>query len=417
MNFTIKKRADRNTWEARWFVAGDKNRKSFSTQDAATRWVRDQKQLAALGASPAEVTAATRLAAGTGFDLESLVRAGLDQMRGIGAHRADATMTFAEAGNEVIQRAIKIGVRTRTIKNYKSQAALLNKCFGPRVAVAITQSEFDAYLTNVPNKQRLVGRASADTKRTYLTFMKMALKVAGIVEPLSGIELPKDDSDVEFFTLAEVKTILAATPVTARGFVAVALFACVRPENLEMIPVTSISAAAKTIRISKEISKDRLTHVITDLAPPVLWEWLKLYPYEPVKWESLQRRLKRAAGRWIQDGLRHTGATFYCAVNGVNATARLLTHESESLVRSNYAGVILDTALAKAFLALKPEKIKFVEKTEVKWPDDATLEKMLTEITGLKIAAKLGCSSSALSKRCRVRGIKRPGRGSWTEAA
>ncbi|MDB6095593.1 MAG: hypothetical protein JWM32_3155, partial [Verrucomicrobia bacterium] len=216
VNFITKKRNDRDTWEVQWFVRGAKNRKSFPTQDAAIRWVRDQKQLAALGASPAEVSAAARLAAGTGFDLESLVRAGLDQMRGIGAHRADATMTFAEAGQAVIKRAEKKGARDRTIKNYKARASLLNKTFGRRVAVAISATEIDEYLEKVPNKQGLVGGASVSSKQTHLTFVKMALRLAGVGNPLEKCELPTVNADVRYFRLAVVKTILAATPVKAR---------------------------------------------------------------------------------------------------------------------------------------------------------------------------------------------------------
>ena len=285
MNFITKKRKDRDTWEVQWFVGGAKNRKSFPTQDAASRWVRDQKQLAALGASPAEVSAATRLAAGTGFDLESLVRAGLDQMRGIGAHRANASMTFAEAAEAMIKRAERKGARGRTIKNYKARAALMNKTFGPRVAVAISGTEIDEYLEKVPNKQGVIGGASISSKQTHLTFVKMALRLAGVVNPLEKCELPTMHVDVRYFRLAAVKTILAATPAKARGFVAVALFGCVRPENLELVPEECISAKARTIRISQEISKDRNTHVLGEVVPEVLWEWLKVFPYHQVKWQ------------------------------------------------------------------------------------------------------------------------------------
>ncbi len=417
MNFIIKKRNDRGSWAVQWFARGAKNRKSFSTQDAAIRWVRDQRQLAAMGASPAEVSAAARIAAGTGFDLESLVRAGLEQMRGIGAHRADATMTFAQATQELINRAGKKGARPRTLKNYKARASLLNKTFGSRVAVAISATEIDEYLAKVPNKQGVVGGASVSSKQTHLAFVKMALRLVGVVNPLEKCELPKVNSDVRYFRLGAVKTILAATPVKARGFVAVALFGCVRPENLEMVPEECISANARTIRISQEISKDRNTHVLSEVVPEVLWEWLKIYPYQQIKWQPLQRRLKRALGSWIQDGLRHTGATFYCAAKGVNATARLLTHESESLVRSNYAGVVLDEAVAKEFLGLAPDKITFIPTDEVQWPASHELAELLNAEPGMAIAKRLGCSGAAVTKHCKTRGIVRDGSGNWTVAA
>ena len=132
---------------------------------------------------------------------------------------------------------------------------------------------------------------------------------------------------------------------------------------------------------------------------------------------ALQRRLKRALGSWIQDGLRHTGATFYCAAKGVNATARLLTHESESLVRSNYAGVVLDETVAKEFLSLTPDKITFVATEEVRWPESQELAQLLNAESGQTIAKRLGCSGAAVTKHCKARGIVRDDQGAWIVAA
>jgi integrase len=241
----------------------------------------------------------------------------------------------------------------------------------------------------------------------------MIQRTAGIVQPLKSILLPKEDRQVLYFTIEEVKTMLSVCPVDARGYLAVALFGCVRPDNLELLPADCVSASAKTIRIPNNISKDRLTHVITDKAPVVLWEWLKAYPFKPVHREPLQRRLKRAIGRWIHDGLRHTGATYYCAVHGVNSTAQLLTHESESLVRTHYAGVVLDPAIPASFFELSPTKISFSPPKGVQWPDKADLKAMLKTRTGKDVAAELGCSDVALSKHCERVGILRPGRGDW----
>lgn len=400
-----------------WFESGKRIVKNFPTQDNAKTWIRDHKKVASAGASPVEVEVGARLLAGTGFSMETAIKAGLDQLRGIGAHRADATMTFAEAGELLIQRAASKGARSKTLKNYQAVAAVLNRTFGPRIAVSISTSEVNDHLAKIPNKAGVAGLASPASKATHLRFLRMALRMAGVLLPLDKCVVPRDDSDVRYFTLEEVKTILANTPENERGFVAVALFGCVRPENLELVQPESISAKAKTIRLSKEISKDRFTHVLTDVVPKIVWDWLKVYPYKPVKWSPLQKRLKRALnGIWVQDGLRHTGATYHCAMKGVNATARLLTHESESLVRRNYAGVVLDPKIPKAFYALTPDKIAFVKVVEIQWPSDEMLAKMMEENTGLEIAAQLGCTSSALSKRCRVRGIKRPGRGCWAKS-
>lgn len=418
MNFSIKKRSERNKWMAQWFEQGKRRRKSFASHDAACQWVRDQKKLTEAGSSPFEITAAARAAAGTGYDLETLVRAGLERMRDFGANRANMSMTFAEASEKVIARATKDGARASTIAGYRALERVLTRTFGTRVVGAILHTEVEEHLACLCNRQREMGKASIASKKDHLGYVRMCMRIAGIADPLPDITLPRDESDVEFFSVAEVKGILAATPKPARGFVAVALFGCVRPENLALLPADAVSLEARRIRIPKNISKDRRGHLLEDhQLPSVLWDWLKPYPYSPVNWPPLQRRLRRAIGRWIQDGLRHTGATYFCATRGVNQTAQLLTHESERLVRENYAGLVPTVAVAHEFLALKPSKIKFVEYGGVKWPSDSSLARMLAKKPAVAVAKELGCSDSALIKRCRVRGIAKPGRGFWTKQA
>lgn len=397
----------------RWFENGKKMRKYLNTKDAADRWVREQKKYNDLGISPTEMYASSRLIHGTGFDMEMVLKAGLEQLRGLGAHRADATMTFREAAQAVIERAKEKGCRAKTLENYEAMAALLNKKWGDRVAVGISTQEVKDHLAGLANAKGVPGTAARATKETHLLYLRMIQRTAGVVMPLKTILLPKEDRQVQYFSIEEVKTMLAVCPVDARGYLAVALFGCVRPDNLELLPADCVSASAKTIRIPNTVSKDRLTHVITDKAPVVLWEWLKAYPFKPVHREPLQRRLKRAIGRWIHDGLRHTGATYYCAVHGVNATAQLLTHESESLVRKHYAGVVLDPAVPASFYELSPAKISFSPPKGVQWPEKADLKTMLKTRTGKDVAEELGCSDVALSKHCERVGILRPGRGDW----
>ena len=79
--------------------------------------------------------------------------------------------------------------------------------FLARVAVALTAREVDEYLAKLPNRSSEVGSASAATKRTHLTFIKMALRAAGVADPLRTCELPVVNADVRYFRIDEIKRI------------------------------------------------------------------------------------------------------------------------------------------------------------------------------------------------------------------
>lgn len=405
----------------RWREAGENHSKSFDTKAAAVRWMKDAKALKAAQCSPEMITAAMRMAAGTKFSVLDLVRAGADHIRMTGAVTS-SEVTFEAAGKLVIERAIMKGAKQRTIISYKAAYAVLNKHWGTRIAAILTVSEVRAYLAALPNAKGEPEKASRAYKDNLLRHIRMAMSRAGVAEPLKDFILPQERTVPRFFAMPEVKMLLGACQPEERGFVAVALFGCVRPETLEQLPADAVSVKDRWIKIPEWASKDRQPHYLErDILPDVLWKWLKLYPYTPIKnWDSLQERLKRAAGRWFHDAVRHTGATYYCSMNGISATARLLTHQGESLVKKHYAGVV-EQQIAKTFFSLTPERIDFTAKGArlracFDWPSDEHLALWVQQEPATKIAAKLGCSDSAIVKRCRDRGIKKPGRGHWSTA-
>ncbi len=90
--------------------------------------------------------------------------------------------------------------------------------------------------------------------------------------------------------------------------------------------------------------------------PDVLWDWLRVHPYQPVKWITLKRRLQRHLKMWIRGGLRTTAASYYCALHGTDATAALLGQCDSNVARKH----LVDPAAHKAaaeFFAIAPATI------------------------------------------------------------
>jgi hypothetical protein len=417
-HYTIFFRKDRDKWGVRWFQGGVKKRRFFDSKNGAETFVSDQKKLARFGGEAGPILAAQRVAAGSGYTVAELIAAGLEYLKGLGAQHADLTMTFEKAADAVIARAEEQGARPRTLDSYRRTYSVLCDDFGTRMAAVLTHDEVKAHLDRIPDRAGRVGKGAYESKLNALRYIRMAMRIAGIGNPLPKLVVmakPHElDCDVEYFTLDESKLMFECAPPEARGFLAIAMFAAIRPENLELLKPDCISVADQRIRIPASIAKDRKTHILDrDYLPPLLWTWLERYPYQQVNWRQLQQRLRRKIGRWVHDGVRHTGATYYCAIHGTAKTAHLLTHATEDLVRRHYAGTI-ESATARKFYEMGPDSMRF-DPPKVNWPADADLALMLCEKPAYKVAAIIGVSDVAISKRCKERGIPKPGRGEWTK--
>src|SRR5690606_40031610 len=55
-------------------------------------------------------------------------------------------------------------------------------------------------------------------------------------------------------------------------------------------------------------------------------------------WDAMVRRISAKTGFWIQDGLRHTAATYYFKLRGLDPVVKLLTHEGQHLAFRHYVG-------------------------------------------------------------------------------
>lgn len=414
----------KSPWMARYYAEGKPVCRFFTTREEAELYAKDTRNALKTGINPEDLAVAFRTVAGTGYSLSQLVESGLAHARMVSAQRASPTATFADGVKLVLKRAVNR--RPKTLRGYQAIFAKLSRTFGNRVAVSITSAEVVTYLDSLRTHGGEPGSASVFTRDTLLRHFKMVLRILKIENPLPGVVVTKPRGrDIKFYSVAEVRTILRAALPSEKGLVALALFAGIRPETLERLPNDCVNVADRSIRIPGVKSKDHQPHFLETVPigterevrpgpPEVLWDWLRTFPFQPKKWHLVQCRLKRAlGGRWIQDGLRHTAATYYRARFGDVATAELLTHASVRLINLHYAGLVARAA-ADEFFALTVQAVGAnlaPMPRRVQWPSDLELAAMLKDEPATTIAKRIGCSDTMIAKHCKLRGIPKPPRG------
>lgn len=424
----------KSPWMVIFYQARKAVREFFPTREAANQKADDLKKIFRVGGNVEDYKEACRVAGASGYGVAHLVKMGLEYIKSKGATSVSPTVTFAQAAKMVIERAITKNRRNVTIEGYKSAYNLLNRTFGDKPIGSITDSEVAEYLHQRRDRNGRIGKASAHTTISIIKHLKNALRIVGIAKPLPTIFVPEvGDKEICFFSAEEVRMLFSAARPSERGALALLIFCALRPTIITRLSIDCIDVVGKKITIPKCLAKDGRRHVLhgirqrsdgesVPVLPEIIWPWLEMFPYQPVKWSSFQIRLKKAlGGKWIQDGTRHTGATFYCELFGETATSALLTHESKTMALDFYIGTTSNKE-AQAFYSLAPSG--FLETLEqpqskkvVNWPSDEKLEAWLKTEPATRIAKALGCSDAAIWKRCQKRKIRKPGLGEWAKRA
>lgn len=428
----IKWQAKRSRWDVCYYLDRFAKHKFFRTKEEAELHAAELRKVIKSGANPDELATALRLLAGTGHSLATMVEAGLKTVRENGAAKVRPTVTYKEATEIFFRGATqKREVREVTARGYRFSFKVLNETFGNRIVSTITASEVEEYLSQLPNRQGIPGKATRTTKANALRHIRMPLNAVGIPRAFPELTIKYKPQEIRFFDNASVCRILEFARPRERGAIALLLFGSLRPTLASVLPEQCVDPKRRFVTIPAKFSKDGQPHHLEGQQtlrdgrilhglPDVLWEWLEAYPYQRVPWASVQRRIREAVGHWVPDGLRHTAATNYCALNGLEATAKLLTHQGYALVFKHYAG-LTTVAEAEAFYNIKPDQFSRTPVTVssapprkvVQYPPDDVLRRLVWEKPVIQIARELNCSDPAVHRHCKKQGIPTPPVGYW----
>jgi integrase len=172
------------------------------------------------------------------------------------------------------------------------------------------------------------------------------------------------------------KYSFAAVPLGFRpllGYLAVAMFAGVRPEEVRRADLERLDLRGRTFVIKGSGSKTRSRRVIELSRVAVIWLrlWQRLCPGAALVPANFRRKfsaLRAAAGveTWPADVLRHTFASYHYAMHAdrKGLQAAMGHSESEDTLDKHYravatiGGVTVSRKLAGAFWGLTPRAVR-----------------------------------------------------------
>jgi len=173
--------------------------------------------------------------------------------------------------------------------------------------------------------------------------------------------------EVRIYTPKEVQRLLAVAPDDLKPHFLFGLFAGIRPEELERLQWAHVNVEEGHIEMPAAITKTATRRVVT--IDPTLSAWLNWYisrrgiqqgNVTPLK--NLRRRLrstrKAAKVQTIQDGARHSYASYWLAVNKDEHRLREnLGHRSSDELWDHYHRACTEKE-ARKFWAIRPPKKK-----------------------------------------------------------
>jgi integrase len=241
-------------------------------------------------------------------------------------HGANAR-TLDQVRTELVEWKKKTGRSERHVASLDYRLRKLVKAIGDKPVTAITTQDLEAELDRHCDW-------NATTVHSVVQGWKIALNFAvrrgyALKNPADRLELPKIVHDEpRVLTVDEARRLLAATLFSdrhpllpaCRAYLAIGMFAGIRPEEMERLEWSHVmlSTATITIKFANAKARDRR---IVDIAPN-LGRWLQ--PLAKQRGKVLTQPIEdlRAAARgvlglpkWPSDVLRHTYASYHYAMH------------------------------------------------------------------------------------------------------
>jgi integrase/recombinase XerD len=251
-------------------------------------------------------------------------------------------------------------LRPASLRAIRNSAHLFKADFGETKILEITRQQIEEYLSN-----KKVGNRYRDNLRSYLSqFFNWCIKKEYLTNnPCNGIDITIDPHGMpQYFSIEQCQAIMrkAMEEPSIVCYFALALFAGIRPQEIERMTWQNVNLEGKDIYLPATITKTKTGRQFQ--MSDTLFAWLNAYKTEkPLMPELLRQKkaevLKMFNGDWIQDGLRHTFATFsYAQHHSLTELAHVMGN-SPSVINRFYRGTIPDS-LVKGFWGITPASLK-----------------------------------------------------------
>lgn len=353
--------------------SGKHVRKTCKTQDEAIRWAYQKsveagnKGFTALNFSDeqkVDAVEALYLLKEYGVNLRTVAKFYIKHHQ-----KVDSSNGFGALLEQYIQkkeRDMQRGdLRGRSYSEVKKWLKLFKKPFGHLAIDSIESKDIDLLL----DEEGIQGTSRANQKRYLGGFYNWAIREGkATANPVKRTRQTVTESHTPgIYAPKEVKAIFKKAEELHPDFVpylALAFFAGVRPEEITRLNWQDVDLNIGEIHIRADQSKTRSARIVT--MPDNLKAWLlkyrkkdgKIFPHSAT---TLKRRrvkvYQKAEVPSIQDGARHTFATFCFALEGLDETLHRLGHTDSKMLQRHYKGLAKNRkAQAEKYFQIRPEK-------------------------------------------------------------
>jgi integrase len=359
-------------------VDGKRVQKQFPSRDAAQAWLsKEKKDVANHGGKvfvpPNERTeylqARAKLAA-----IGATVMQAADYFI---KHQPRKVRTLAEAIAECVIAKRTANKRARYIEGLEAYLNMFARGRGDVGIHTITSPDIETWFASRGEQN---GTLASNLGRLSALFKFCVRRGYCEVNPCDTIErVHVDHGTPKILTVDECAKLLAACQSVRPdllGYVALSLFAGVRPEEIGKLQWSDVDLDNKRVVIDEKIAKKRRRRITT--LPDTAIAWLALCerkggvaPWQRNTLGSIMRRTRKAAGvKWCQDILRHTAASHLMAKHQDAAFVANQLGNSPQILLTNYRALVTPQEDAK-FWALLPETVASPVSTPSPPPDAA----------------------------------------------
>lgn len=220
-----------------------------------------------------------------------------------------------------------------TMASYRGHGLALIRFLGERYLFDLTREDLETW------GDEMRKHYSWEYERDLLRVIRMATKELAIdYDPTKFVRRPrKPVREVRFYTLDQVREMLDKCFPAFRGVLALHLFAGARPSEAGNLKPDHIHREDSRIVVFQGKRGKRSI----EEPPEIVWDWLERYPYNATNYKRNIAQLARECDfDWIQDGLRHTFATYSTVVHGAGKTAGWTGHKNPYTLHNHYVGVV-----------------------------------------------------------------------------
>lgn len=264
--------------------------------------------------------------------------------------------------------------RPDTIRNLKGRVGMFSKIHGTKHVAEVTPDDCREFVF----RKGTSPRNQINDRLAVSNFLNWCVRRQfAVTNHMESVDKPAVDSqEPSVLSLGDCRKLLAGARAYKEGlllpYVAVSLFAGLRPTELSRLTWDRVDLKEKTITLDGSMAKTRQRRIVK--LPDNCIDWLlplapKKPHFVPAAFQRHFGRVKLAAGfngdegtktangkqliPWVQDYMRHTAISMYLAKHKHEGEAATWAGNSPNVIHRHYKGLVKESVAAE-FWSLTP---------------------------------------------------------------